>query len=329
MWTSLVKAAFGLTVAAQMVSSRNIVSRQEQCASATNDAEKGTCDMKAAFGGSAIFAQLLPDFSPKAALFVRYGNVVVGGAQQMSPSKVATQPFLSLAFISNNSQVLQQSYIILGLEYQSQAKTTSPFWLQSSVKIDSNTGDMTSSVAPIVKYRSPNPPQASGANEYIFLIFQDPGLDALLNQSTQLATMISGAFDFATFVKTLKISNAVIAGSFFKSTYDGIAINGTQASSVLASSVTSRVANASTTATAKSEATTQSQTQNTTATVSPTAVTSTVSRTSQAANASTPTAAYNQTGTGQNSTSSSPITLSGQTYLNSFAVAVMLGATML
>jgi hypothetical protein len=58
MWTSLVKAAFGLTVAAQMVSSRIIVSRQEQCASATNDAEKGACDMKAAFGGSAIFAQV-------------------------------------------------------------------------------------------------------------------------------------------------------------------------------------------------------------------------------------------------------------------------------
>jgi hypothetical protein len=179
--------------------------------------------------------QLLPQFSPKAALYVKYGNVVVGGAQQMSPSKVATQPFLSLSFISNSSQVLQQAYIIIGVQYQPQAKTTSLFWLQSSVKINSNTGDMTSSVAvsynqdvdgrqividafvfiiqPIVKYRSPNPPQSSGANEFIFLIFQDPGLDALLSQSTQLAAMISGTFDFATFVKTLQVSNAAIAGS--------------------------------------------------------------------------------------------------------------------
>ncbi|PLW14479.1 hypothetical protein PCANC_15131 [Puccinia coronata f. sp. avenae] len=311
MWTSLVKAAFGLTVAAQMVSSRIIVSRQEQCASATNDAEKGACDMKAAFGGSAIFAQLLPEFSPKAALYVKYGNVVVGGAQQMSPSKVATQPFLSLSFISNSSQVLQQAYIIIGVQYQPQAKTTSLFWLQSSVKINSNTGDMTSSVAPIVKYRSPNPPQSSGANEFIFLIFQDPGLDALLSQSTQLAAMISGTFDFATFVKTLQVSNAAIAGSFFKSTYDGIAISGIQASS--ASSVTSRVSNVSTTATG-----------NTTSVASSNTATS-VGRT---ANATTSTAT-NQTETDQNSTSSSAMTLSGQKQLKSFAVAVILGATML
>lgn len=89
----------------------------------------------------------MPDFSPKAALSVKYGDVVIGGAQQMSPSKVVAQPFLSLSFISNNPQLLQQTYLILGLEYQPKSKSVTPFWLQTSVKIDKATGDMTSPVA--------------------------------------------------------------------------------------------------------------------------------------------------------------------------------------
>jgi len=224
MWAPLVRVAFGLSWAAHMASSKSIASRQEQCAAATSDAEQSACAMQAAFGGSSIIPQILPDFAPKAALSVKYGDVVIGGAQQMSPSKVATQPFLSLTFISNNPQLLQRTYLILGLEYQPKSKLVTPFWLQSSVKIDKATGDMTSPVAPMVKYKSPNPSQGSGTHEYIFLVFQDPGLEALSQRNPQIAAMISGAPDFKPFLASLEPSNSVIAGSFFKSTFDGIPV---------------------------------------------------------------------------------------------------------
>ncbi|WAR57452.1 hypothetical protein PtB15_8B499 [Puccinia triticina] len=256
MWTSLVKLAFGLAFTAQMASSSTIVSRQEQCDSATNEAAQAACAMKAAFGGSSVVPQLLPDFSPKAALSVKYGDIVIGGAQQMSPSKVATQPFLSLSFISNNPQAFQKACIILGLEYQPQSKGVQLFWLQSSVKIDGTTGLMSSSIQPIVKYRSPNPSSSSGTNEYIFFVFQDPGLENLFRQNPQMGSVLSGAFDFQAFLTITRLSNQLIAGSYFKCSFDGLPVHGQNSSAPATSQVqqvptsppaTSRKANESTT----------------------------------------------------------------------------------
>jgi hypothetical protein len=183
MWASLVKLAFGLTMAAQTASSRTIVSRQEQCESATSDAAQAACAMKAAFGGSSIIPQvsisvskfhhacykkllpdahihfclpfqLFPNFSPKAALSVKYGDVTIGGAQQMSPAKVAAQPFLSLSFISSDSQSFKKAYAVVGLEYREKSKTMELMWLQSSVKIDGNTGLMSSSIPVSLNFQS-------------------------------------------------------------------------------------------------------------------------------------------------------------------------------
>jgi len=224
MWASFRSILF-LTFVAQRISSSSIVSRQEQCQSAANDSARAACDMQAAFGGSSIIPQLLPNFSPKAGLSVRYNNVVIGGAQQMSPSKVSAQPFLSLSFISNNTQVLQQMYVIVALEFQSQSQSITPFWIQPAVKIDASNGDMTSSVPPILPYSAPNPSQGSGTNEYIFLVFQDPGLVTLFKQNVQLTSSISMSFQFQNFIQATGLANP-IAVSYFKSTFDGLPING-------------------------------------------------------------------------------------------------------
>lgn len=181
--------------------------------------------MQAAFGGSSIIPKLIPTFLPKAALSVTYGNVVIGGAQQLSPARVFAAPFLSLSFISNGSRAFQQPYVIIGLDYQPQGSGMSLFWLQSDVTIDENTGVMSSSIPPIVPYVSPNPAPGTGTHEFIFFVFVDPGLLALYQQNPQIVLLNSVA-TFQTFLSGAKLNNQLVAGSYFKSTYDGAVING-------------------------------------------------------------------------------------------------------
>ncbi|KNE87387.1 hypothetical protein PSTG_19228, partial [Puccinia striiformis f. sp. tritici PST-78] len=88
---------------------------------------------------------------------------------------------------------------------------------------------------PIVKYKSPNPSSGSGTNEYIFFVFEDPGLVGLFKQNPQMATILSGAFDFQAFLMSTKLSNELVAGSYYKCAFDGIPING-HIASVAASS---------------------------------------------------------------------------------------------
>jgi len=216
--------AFGLAWA-QIVTSKVIHSRQEQCNSAQNSAAYSACAMQAAFGGSSIIPKLIPAFSPKAALSVTYGNVVIGGAQQLSPARVFAPPFLSLSFISNSSQAFQQLYIVLGLNYELQSGDISPFWLQSDVQIDGNTGVMSSSIPPIVPYDSPNPEAGTGTHEFIFFVFADNGLLALFRQKPEPLFLYSVA-TLQTFLTNPKVINQLVAGSYFKSTYDGATING-------------------------------------------------------------------------------------------------------
>lgn len=216
--------AFGLTCA-QIITSKIIHSRQEACNSAENSAAYSACAMQAAFGGSSIIPKLIPTFLPKAALSVTYGNVVIGGAQQLSPARVFAAPFLSLSFISNGSRAFQQPYVIIGLDYQPQGSGMSLFWLQSDVTIDENTGVMSSSIPPIVPYVSPNPAPGTGTHEFIFFVFVDPGLLALYQQNPQIVLLNSVA-TFQTFLSGAKLNNQLVAGSYFKSTYDGAVING-------------------------------------------------------------------------------------------------------
>ncbi|KAA1065987.1 hypothetical protein PGT21_017454 [Puccinia graminis f. sp. tritici] len=354
MWTSLVKSAFGLTMAAQMATSRTIVSRQEQCESATSDAAQAACAMKAAFGGSSIIPQLFPDFSPKAALSVKYGDVTIGGAQQMSPAKVAAQPFLSLSFISSDAQSFKKAYVVVGLEYRQKSKTMELMWLQSAVKIDGNTGLMSSSTPPIVKYKSPNPNPGSGTNEYILFVFQDPGLDNLLKQNPQVASALSGAFDFQGFMAKTKLTNQVVAGSYFKSSVDGSFINSPAPSASTPSQaqvpqtppVSSRVANDSSVPTTppKSQYQAQSQPDSPTAPIAPVqsmseaAPIAPVQSTGEAApitpvqsisEPDTPSAPSNQTEPEQKVTSNSIITLEAQKYMLSLIAVVVFGVSQL
>lgn len=224
MWLSTAKLAFIFTFA-QIVSSKAVLPRQEQCNSAVNNAAYSACSMKAAFGGSSVIPELIPTISLEAALSVTYGDVVVGGAQQLSPAKVFDAPSLSLSFISNSSQAFTRPYVIVGLDYQAGNQSISFFWLQSALQIDHNTGMLSSSMAPIVPYRSPNPQSGTGTHEFILFVFIDTGLRAFFNQNPRLIS-VKSVSELKNFLAEAKLDNQLVAGSYFKSTYDGLEIDG-------------------------------------------------------------------------------------------------------
>ncbi|OAV98204.1 hypothetical protein PTTG_00275 [Puccinia triticina 1-1 BBBD Race 1] len=200
----LAALVMALCVGVSVTRSNNI--KRDVCDVMNNDAADDACSMKKAFGGSSVFPQLLSIFDPQAALYVHYAEVIVGGAQQLTPNRVATKPNLSIAFMRG--------------PLSPQARITKPIWIQSGMTVNRNTGALSSSTAPIIPYTSPNPQRGTGTHEYVFLVFQEngAGLWASLKQHPQLRASLSGSMDLKAFRAQAGLQN-LVAGSFFKSVH--------------------------------------------------------------------------------------------------------------
>ncbi|KAA1095808.1 hypothetical protein PGTUg99_031881 [Puccinia graminis f. sp. tritici] len=200
--------------------------KRDVCEVQGNDAAYDACGMKKAFGGSTVYPELFTTFSPKGALYVRYDNVVVGGAQQLAPHRVSAKPSLSMHFFQGpqtaaGAQLLSKKFAVLGLDFQPEGKLTKVIWLQSAMDIDRNTGSLTSTVPPIIPYKSPNPPQGTGTHEYVILVFEEigAGLSGFLKKNPQVRAILSGSFNLEDLLVQSNLRNSLVAASFFKSTH--------------------------------------------------------------------------------------------------------------
>ncbi|KAI7945809.1 hypothetical protein MJO29_012197 [Puccinia striiformis f. sp. tritici] len=212
-----------LALCLNLTSARKFHHVRDVCDVEDSDAAYDACGMKKAFAGSKVYPELLSTYSPKAALHVRYDNVIVGGAQQLAPDRVSFKPSLSMMFIqgpttSAGAQMLSKKFAVLGIDFQPQGRITKLFWLQSAMAVDPKTDSMTSSVPPIIPYKSPNP--QVGTHEYVILVFEEAGagLAAFLNENPKTKELLSGPFNLEDFLVESKLLNSLIAGSFFKST---------------------------------------------------------------------------------------------------------------
>ncbi|KAA1066156.1 hypothetical protein PGT21_023351 [Puccinia graminis f. sp. tritici] len=219
----LAALVMALFVSVAVAKSNNV--KRDVCDVLNNDAADDACSMKKAFGGSSVYPQLLSTFSPQAALYVHYSQVIVGGAQQLTPNRVANKPNLSIGFMRGplsipGAQMLLNKYVVMCLDFQPQTRVTKPIWIQSGMTVNPNTSAMSSSIAPIIPYQAPNPQRGTGTHEYVFLVFQetDAGLWALLKQQPKLRASLSGSFDLKSFRSQTGLQN-LVAGSFFKSTH--------------------------------------------------------------------------------------------------------------
>lgn len=181
------------------------------------------CGMQKAFAGSLVTPQVIGTFSPKAALYVQYQNIVVGGAQQLAPPRVSSKPLLRMAFVNGpqtalGQQALSKNYIVLLVDYQAQSRTTKVAWLQAGFRVDPRTGSMSSGVAPIIPYKAPNPAKGSGVHEYVFLVFEgsETELWAFIKRNPIIKAQLSGSFALSAFLDRSNLRKAMVAGSFFK-----------------------------------------------------------------------------------------------------------------
>jgi len=198
--------------------------------SITGTAAADACSMKKSFGGSAFFQQYFSSFNPSGALYVQYGNVIVGGAQQLSPSKISVQPSLSLALVgSGSSSASAQKYFSAFIDFQETDKSSKAIWAQTGLVADAQTGTLTSAAQPSLPYTSPNPSANSGTHQYIFLVCKEDSAD-------DIGSIVSRNLDVNTLLKNIQQTQKLVAATYFKSQYDGIAINGKQTGAQQASS---------------------------------------------------------------------------------------------
>lgn len=200
--------------------------KRDICDVENNDAADDACGMKKAFAGSSIYPGLLNVFSPQAALYVNYRNIIVGGAQQLAPNRVSAKPNLSISFVQGprttvGARLRAGKFALIVLDYQPQGRITKAIWVEAGLRVNPNTGALTSSGAPIKAYQPPNPARGTGPHSYVFLIFEETGAGfaAFLQRNPNWKNqLLSRPFDVNSFLAQSKLQNSLVAGSFFKST---------------------------------------------------------------------------------------------------------------
>jgi len=204
----------------------NLAVTTDVCDVQNNNAADDACNMIKALEGSQVYPQLLNFFAPQGALYVHYPQVIVGGAQQLAPHRVAHKPNLSMAFLRGpysapGAQLLAKKYAVICIDFQPQTRVVRPIWLQSGMTVNRDTGAMSSFVAPLIPYQAPNPQRGTGTHEYVFLVFEDShaGLWATLQHQLHLRVGLhGGSFDLNLFRAQAATLN-LVAASFFKSTH--------------------------------------------------------------------------------------------------------------
>jgi len=220
-------AVFLLVVCSGLVQAVSTHVKRDVCDVVNNDSAQAACGMQKAFGGSSIFPQLLAVFSPQAALNVKYGNIVVGGAQQLAPARVSVKPFLSLAFVQGpktpvGARLLAAKYALLVIDFQPQGRIAKTIWVESGMRLNRNTGLLTSSTTPIKSYQAPKPARGTGTHSYVFLVFEESGAGLagyLQRNPNWRSQFLSRPFDLKAFLAQSKMQNSLVGGSFFKSTF--------------------------------------------------------------------------------------------------------------
>jgi len=200
----------------------NLAVTIDVCDVQNNNAADDACNMKKALAGSRVYPQLLNAFSPQGALYVRYQQVIVGGAQQLAPNRVAQKPYLSMSFMRGprsapGAQMLAKKYAVMCIDFQPQPRVARPIWFQSGMTVNRDTGAMSSSIAPSIPYQAPNPQRGTGTHEYVFLVFEDAGLWATLQRKLNFRAGIR-SFDINAF-RAEAVKQNLVAASFFKSTH--------------------------------------------------------------------------------------------------------------
>jgi len=224
-------AALVLVLCVDVTVTKTTVAKLDVCDVLLNDAAQDACSMKKAFAGSIVYPQLLATFSPQGALYVHYtqiahySQVIVGGAQQLAPNRVALKPSLSLALIRGplsipGAQMLLKKYIVTCIDFNPRTHVARPIWLQSGMSVNPNTSELSSTTAPIIPYQAPNPQQGTGTHEYVFLLFEDTkaGLWATLRNNPKVRASLFGSFNLEAFRSQADLPN-LVAGSFFKSVH--------------------------------------------------------------------------------------------------------------
>jgi len=203
----------------------NLAVTIDVCDVQNNNAANDACNMKKALAGSQVYPQLLNSYSPQGALYVHYQQIIVGGAQQLAPNRVAQKPNLSMSFMSgphsaSGAQLLAKKYAVICIDFQPQTRVAKPIWLQSGMTVNRDTGAMSSSIAPRIPYQAPNPQRGTGTHEYVFLVFADnAALWATFQRNPHFRVGLwGGSLDINAFRAEISKQN-LVAASFFKSTH--------------------------------------------------------------------------------------------------------------
>ncbi|CAH7687540.1 expressed protein [Phakopsora pachyrhizi] len=203
-----------LTVILGLSALQSVISGESEvtdvCDIDDNDAAADACAMKKSFGGSPFFNKNFPNFSPAGALYVQYGNVVVGGAQQLSPSRVYAQPSLTLSLIDTQSG--DQKYTTVCIDTLETGEVSRTLWAQTGLVLDPNTSNLVSTAQPVLPYTSPDPSPSSGTHEYIFFVLREERA-GLLGNTLNLNGLLSKIADISLVIKSLQQNSENVASN--------------------------------------------------------------------------------------------------------------------
>ncbi|KAH8920730.1 PEBP-like protein [Atractiella rhizophila] len=202
------------------------VRAQDPACDATNPLTPASiCAIRAAFGGSTVVPDVIPSFLPVGELHTVYGNVDVGGAQQLSPSRVASTPAVSFSAVPNTKS--GPKYLLVMIDHDAGENADVLHWLQTDLTVGDNNA-LESKVKAAAPYAGPAPPEGSGTHRYVSLLYTQPA-DFVLPSSLQNLPAVpeSGSarlkFSLTDFVSENNLGSPA-GGMFFKSTYDNVAI---------------------------------------------------------------------------------------------------------
>lgn len=184
------------------------------------------CSTRAAFGGSLVVPDVIPSFLPTGVLSLVYGNVNVGGAQQLSPSRLVNPPLL--AFNATPGTNSGPKYLLIMVDPDSPSPSPGNTqadvvqWLQTDLTVDPATLALTSSTPAVGSYIGPAPAMNAGIHRFVALLYTQPaGFVAPVLPDTLTGARVG--VNLAGIVAASGLG-PVVGGQFFKSTFDTLPI---------------------------------------------------------------------------------------------------------
>ncbi|KAH9815990.1 secreted protein [Melampsora americana] len=129
------------------------------------------CQMQKAFAGSSVAPHIIPSFHPLGALYVQYKNIIVGGAQQLSPSETSIHPSLTLKIGIKNYNLIGKRYVVLLVDSSKGTSIVNLNWALWGISIDSNSHQFKLSSEKILCDYLP-PHSKPSEREFVFLVYE-------------------------------------------------------------------------------------------------------------------------------------------------------------